>query len=159
MFFKLNPSKFDLIYLRKSSRLIESLPSINILSNLSLAPSFTIHSLSLTFDSSLSLIPQIIFVAKSSFFHLRRIKQLKLFLDNPTLKLLVSSLICPALTIVTLYTMDSQRPRYTLSPKLSIALLAYFLVLLNFLVLLLPLSLYTGCLLKRSVFKICTSHV
>ena len=93
MFLKLNPSKFDLIYFSKSFRLIESLPSIDILSNLSLAPSSTIHSLGFTFDSSLSLIPHIKSVAKSSFSHIRRIKQLKLFQENPTLKLLVSSLI------------------------------------------------------------------
>ena len=93
MFLKLNPSKFDLIYFSKSSRLIKSLPSINISSNLSLAPSSTTHSLGFTFDSSLSLIPQIKSVAKSSFFHLRRIRRQKLSLDNPTLKLLVSSLI------------------------------------------------------------------
>ena len=82
MFLKLNPSKFDLIYFSKSSRLIETLPSINISSNLSLAPSSTIHSLGVTFDSSLSLITQIKSVAKSSFFHLCRIKQLNIFLDN-----------------------------------------------------------------------------
>ena len=37
MFLELNPSKLDLIYFSKSSRLIESLPSVNISSNLSLA--------------------------------------------------------------------------------------------------------------------------
>ena len=47
------------------------------------------------FDSSLILIPQLKTVAKASFFHLCRIKQLKLFLDNPTLKLLISLLILP----------------------------------------------------------------
>ena len=93
LFFKFNPSKFDPIYFSKSSRLIEFLPSIDNESNLSLAPSSTIHSLGFTFESSLSLIPQIKSVPKSSFFHLLHIKQLKLFLDNPTLKLLVSSLI------------------------------------------------------------------
>ena len=93
MFLKVNFSKFDLIYFREPSRLIESCSSTDISINLSLAPSSPIHSLALTFDSFLSLIPQIKSVAKSSFFHLRRIKQLKLFLDNPTLKLLVSSLI------------------------------------------------------------------
>ena len=35
MFFKFNPLKLDLIYFSKSSRLIESLPSIDILYNLS----------------------------------------------------------------------------------------------------------------------------
>ena len=95
MDFKLNPSNYDLIYFRKSFCLIESLLSNNILFNLSLALSPTIHSLGFTFDSSLSIISQIKSVAKSSFFHLRRIKQLKLFLENPTFKLLVSSLFFP----------------------------------------------------------------
>ena len=72
---------------------IESLPSVIISSNLSLAPPCITHSSDFTFDSPLSLIPQIKSVAKSSFFHFRRIEQLKLFLDNPALKLLVSSLI------------------------------------------------------------------
>ena len=93
MFLKLNPSQFGLIYFSKSSRLIESLPSINITSNLSLASFSPIHSLGFIFGSSLSLIPQIKAVAKPSFFHLRCIKQLELFLDNPTFKLLVSSLV------------------------------------------------------------------
>ena len=96
MFLKFNLSKFDLIYLDKSSPFIESLPSINISSNPPLTPSSTIHSLGFIFDFSLPLIPQIKSVAKSYFFHLRRIKQLKLFLDNSTLKLLVFSLFCPA---------------------------------------------------------------
>ena len=93
MFLKLNPSKLDLRYFSKSSRLIKPLPPVTILSNLSLAPSSITHSLGSTFDSSLSLIPQIKSAAKSSFCHLHRIKQLNFFLDNPTLKLLVSSLI------------------------------------------------------------------
>ena len=93
MFLKLNPSKLDLIYFGKSFRLIEYLLSINISSNLSLASSPTVHSLGFTFDFSPFLIPQIKSLAKSSIFHLRRIEHLKLFQDNPTLKLLVSSLI------------------------------------------------------------------
>ena len=67
MFLELNPSKFYLLYFSKFSRLIESLPSINISSNLLLAPSSTIHSLGVTFDSPLSPIPQMKSVAKSSF--------------------------------------------------------------------------------------------
>ena len=67
MFLKLNPSKFDLIYFSKFSRLIESLPSIDISSYLSLTPSSTIHSLGFTFDSSLSFIPQIKSLAESIF--------------------------------------------------------------------------------------------
>ena len=67
MFFKPYSSKFDLIYFSKS---IESFLSINISSNLSLAPSSTIHSLGFIFDSSLFLIPQTKSVAKSYFFFL-----------------------------------------------------------------------------------------
>ena len=70
MFLKLNVSKFDFIYLRKSSRLIDSLASINIQSNLSLTLSSTTHSLGFTFDSSLSFMLKIKIVAKSSFFAL-----------------------------------------------------------------------------------------
>ena len=93
MFLKLNPSKFDLIYVSKSSRLIEHLPLIDISSNLSLTPSSTIHNFGFIFDSSLSLILQVKSVAESCFFHFRRIKQLKLLLDSLIFKLLVSSLI------------------------------------------------------------------
>ena len=114
LFLKLNSSKFDLTILSKSFRPIGSLLSIDISSNLSLVLSSTIHSLGFTFDSSFFLIPQIKSVAESSFFHFRRIKQRKLFLNNPTLKLLFSSLFCPVLTIITLYTMNFQTPRYTL---------------------------------------------
>ena len=67
MFLKLNLSKFYLIYFSKAFRLIESLHSIEIPSNLSLTPSSTIHSLGFIFDFSLSLIPQIKSVTKSSF--------------------------------------------------------------------------------------------
>ena len=90
MFFKLNLSKFYPIYFSRFSRLFESLPLINMSCNFSLYPSSTFHSLAFTFDFSLFLIPQIEFVAKLAFFHIRLIKKLKLFLDNPTLKLLVS---------------------------------------------------------------------
>ena len=93
IFIKVNPSIFDLIYFCKSSRLIESHPSINIPSNFSLAFSSTIHNLGFTFDSLFSLIPEIKYVADSSFFHLCRIKQLKLFLHNAIFKLLFSFLI------------------------------------------------------------------
>ena len=73
MFLRVYPSKFDLSFFSKASQLIKFLLSFNISSNLSLAPSSTIHCLGFTFDSSLSLIPQMKSVAKSSFFHLRRI--------------------------------------------------------------------------------------
>ena len=61
-------------------------------------------------------------------------------------------LFCSASTIVTLYAMDSQRPRYTLSPKLPIVLPVLILVLTNFCVELLLLSLFTGCLSKKIRF-------
>ena len=122
MFFKLNPSQFGLIYFSKSSRLIESLPSINITSNLSLASFSPIYSVGFIFGSSLSLIPQIKAVAKQSFFHLRCIKQLELFLDNPTFKLLVSSLVLSHFDYLNSSYYGLPRPRYALSPKLLIVL-------------------------------------
>ena len=92
MFSKLNLSKFYLIYFIKFSLLIESLSSNDISSKLPLSPSSTIHSLGFTFASLLYLIPQIKSVSKSSFFHLHRIKILKLLLYNLILKLLAFSL-------------------------------------------------------------------
>jgi len=92
MSLKLNPSKFEYIYLNKSNK-VSSFPSLNITSDLILYPSLSIRSLGFIFDSSLSLSPQINSVAKSCYFHLRRIRQLLPFLDDPTLHLLVTSLI------------------------------------------------------------------
>ena len=56
-------------------------------SSLSLVPP-SIRSLGFILDAHLSLSPQIISVSKSCYFHLRRIKQLLPFLDDPTLQLL-----------------------------------------------------------------------
>ena len=92
LFLKLNPSKFELICFNKSDKSL-TLPSLNISSDLSLEFSSSIRSLGFVFDSTLSLSPQIRTVAKSSYFHLRRIKKLMPFLDDATLKLLVTSLI------------------------------------------------------------------
>ena len=86
MFLKINLSE-NLLYFSKSSRLLKSFPSISISSNLPLVS--YIHSSDFTFYSSLFLIPQIKSVAKSYFFHLSGIKQLKHILDNTTLKLKV----------------------------------------------------------------------
>ena len=121
--------------------------------------SSTIHSLGFTFDSSLSLIPQIKSVAKSFFFHLCRIKQLKPFLDNPALKLIVSSLILSRFDYCNTLDYGLPETTLTLSPKLLIALLAQFLALINSPVQLLLLSLHTGCLLKKISFQSLHSHV
>ena len=92
---KLNPSKFELIYFNKSSKSSLSFPSLNLTSPtpLSLVPSSTLRSLGVIFDSNLSLTPQILSVTRSCYFHLRRIRQLLPFLDDPSLQLLVSSLV------------------------------------------------------------------
>ena len=94
MHLKLNPSKFELIYFDKSSK-SSSFPNLVLHSPapLSLLPSSSIHSLGFIFDSNLSLIPQILSVTKSCFFHLPQIRQLLPYLDDPSLQLLVSSLV------------------------------------------------------------------
>ena len=94
MCLKLNPDKFELIYFTKSSK-SSLLPSLALPppSSLSLVPSPSIRSLGFILDAHLSLSPQILSVTKSCYFHLRRIKQLLPFLDDPTLQLLVSSLV------------------------------------------------------------------
>jgi len=78
---ELNPSKFELVYFDKSS----SFPNLVLPppAPLSLFPSSSIRSLGFIFDSNLSLIPQILSVTKSCFFHLRRIRQLLPYLDDP----------------------------------------------------------------------------
>ena len=93
MCLKLNP-KFEVIYFNKSSKSF-LLPSLALPppSSLSLVPSPSIRSLSCIFDAHLSLSLQILSVSKSCYFQLRRIKQLLPFLDDPTLQLLISSLV------------------------------------------------------------------
>jgi len=88
MCLKLNPDKFELIYFNKSFKSF-LLPSLALLppSFLSLVPSPFIRSLGFILDAHLSLPPQILSVSKSCYFHLRRIKQLLPFLDDPTLQL------------------------------------------------------------------------
>ena len=95
MCLKLNPDKFELIYFNRSSKSLSRLPSLALPppSSLSITPSSLIRSLGFIFDSNLTLTPQILSVSKSCYFHIRRIKQLLPLLDDPTLQLLVSSLI------------------------------------------------------------------
>mgnify|MGYP003535998733 FL=1 len=94
MYLKLNPSKFELIFFNNTRSTI-TFPSLRLSSidSFSLDPSPVIRSLGFLFESNLSLTHQISSVTKSCFFHLRRIKQLLPFLDDPTLQLLVSSLV------------------------------------------------------------------
>ena len=91
---KLNPDKFELIYFSKSTKSFTLFPLVlPPPTSLSITPSPIIRSLGFLFDSNLSLTPQILSVSKSSYFHIRRIRQLLPLLDDPTLQLLVSSLV------------------------------------------------------------------
>ena len=92
MHLKLNPSKFNFIYLSKSKALPSSIPPI-IISDLTIYPSSAIRCLGFLLDFSLSFNPQILFVASSCFFHLRRIRQISSYLDDASLKILVCSLV------------------------------------------------------------------
>ena len=92
MHLKLNPSKLNFIYLSKSKSLPSTLPSIMI-SDLTIYSSFTIRCLGFLLDSSLSFNSQILSVASSCFFHLRRIRQISSYLDDGSLKILVCSLV------------------------------------------------------------------
>ena len=92
MHLKLNPSKFNFIYLSKSKSLPSSLSPI-MLSNLTIYSFSTIRCLGFLLDSSLSSNPQILSVASSCYFHLRRISQISSYLDNASLKILVCSLV------------------------------------------------------------------
>ena len=92
MHLKLNPSKFNFIYLSKSKSLPSSLPPIMI-SDLTTYPSSTIRCLGFLLDSSFFFNPQIFSVASSCFFHLRRIRQISFYLDDASLTILVCSLV------------------------------------------------------------------
>ena len=92
MHLKLNSSKFTFIYLSKSKSLSSSLPLITI-SDLTIYPSSTIRCLGFLLGSSLSFNSQILSVASSCFFHLRRIRQISSYLDDASLKILVCSLV------------------------------------------------------------------
>ena len=91
MHLKLNPSKFNFIYLSKSKSLPSSFPPIMI-SDFTIYPSSIIHCLGFLFDFSLSFNPQILSVA-SCFFQLRRIRQISSYLDDASLKICVCFLV------------------------------------------------------------------
>ena len=84
---KLNPSKFNFIYLSMS----KSLPPIMI-SDFTIYPSSTILSLGFLLDSSLSFKPQILTVA-SCFYYLRRIRKSSSYLDGASLKIFFCSFV------------------------------------------------------------------
>ena len=90
MHLKLNPSKFNFIYL--SQNLFLLLHPIMI-SDLTIYPSSTLCCLGFLLGSSLSFNPQIFSVAFSCFFHLRRIRQISSYLDDAFLKMLVCFLV------------------------------------------------------------------
>ena len=89
---KLNSSKFNFIYLSKPKSLPSSLPPIMI-SDLTIYPSSTIRCLGFLLNSFFSFNPQILSVAFSCFYHLRRIRQISSYLDDASLKVLVCSLV------------------------------------------------------------------
>ena len=90
MSLKLNPSKFELIYFDRVGKLVKNPCNF---SSYSIEPSNQIRSLGFIFDSKLTLSNQILSVTKCCYFHLRRIRQLLPYLDDPSLHLLVSALI------------------------------------------------------------------
>ena len=64
-----------------------------MISDLTIYPSSTIRCLGFLLDSSLPFDPQILSVASSCYFHLRRIRQISSYLDDASLKILVCSLV------------------------------------------------------------------
>ena len=131
---KQNPDKFELIYLHKSFKSI-LFPSLALppLFFLSLVPLLSsIRSLGFILDSHLSLSPQILSVSKFCYFHLRRIKQLLSFLDDPTLELLISSLVLSRIDYCNSLYFGLPGTTLFLWLKLLILLLVWLLALLNF---------------------------
>ena len=63
------------------------------ISDLTIYPSSTIRCLGFLLDSSFSFNPQILSVASSCYFYLRRIRQISSYLDDASLKILVCFLV------------------------------------------------------------------
>jgi len=90
---KLNPSKSELIWFDRSSKLFQRADlSVSTSSSL-LSPSSTVRDLGVILDSTLSLKPQIAAISRACLFHLRRIRQLRSTLDPASLKTLVHCLV------------------------------------------------------------------
>ena len=82
MSLKFNPSKFELIYFDRVGKLAKNPCNF---SSYSINPLNQIRSLGFISDSKLTLSNQILSVTKCCYFHLRQIRQLLPYLDDPSL--------------------------------------------------------------------------
>ena len=150
MHLKLNPSKFNFIYLFKSKSLSSSLPP-NMISDHTIYLYSTIHCLGFLLDSFLLLLVV---------FQLRRIRHISSYLDDAFLKLLVCSLVLSRLDYCN--SLYFNLPKSTLCPLTKSFNLAslWSLLLLNYPISLHLLSIFTGYLFtfafpSKSIFS-CT---
>jgi len=90
---KLNPSKSELIWFDRSSKLLQCTELSLSTSSSLLSPASTVRDLGVILDSALSLKPQIAAISRACLFHLRRIRQLRSTLDSASLKTLIHCLI------------------------------------------------------------------
>src|SRR5688572_1634079 len=90
---KLNPSKSELIWFDRSTKLLQCTELSLSTSSSLLSPASTVRDLGVILDSALSLKPQIAAISRACLFHLRRIRQLRSTLDSASLKTLINCLI------------------------------------------------------------------
>ena len=97
---KLNSGKTEIIVFSSSYRPRPALKNLVIASD-TVNCSTTAKNIGVLFNNSLSMLPHVTAVCKSSFFHLRNIFKIRKFLSYDTCKTLFMPLLLQGLTIVT----------------------------------------------------------
>ena len=89
---KLNKEKTEFLFIHSRFRLQHCLPSICFGQD-TVQPSQTARNISVTFDSTMSMLPHINTVCKSAFYHLRNLSRTREFISTETAKTLVHAFI------------------------------------------------------------------
>ena len=80
---KLNKDKTELLYLYSKHNPQQSLPPLRFGSDI-IQPSLSSRNIGVVFDSTMSMLPHVNSVCKSSFYHLRNISRIRKLLSNKT---------------------------------------------------------------------------
>ena len=89
---KLNTSKTGLLVLHSKFRQMSLQPSITVKSD-TIRPSIKARNIGVTFDSTLTMSPQINQVVKGAFYHLKNIAKIKKYIGAGTTKVLIHSFV------------------------------------------------------------------
>ena len=89
---KLNTSKTELLVLHSKFRQMSLQPSITVKSD-TIRPSIKARNIGVTFDSTLTMSPQINQVVKGAFYHLRNIAKIRKYIGAGTTEVLIHSFV------------------------------------------------------------------